>query len=766
MKQAARFVVFHPWVIIGATFLITVCFAAALISKGISFNGSPETLARNDETLKFFNEVRKTFGDDRVIIVALTTDDVFDREFLARLYKLTRELSAIRGVDEAQSLTNIKTLRETDGTISVEKLIPSRLFGSGATSNELAGLRNSITKDPLYVRHFVSTDGRSASVNVFLKSMDEASIRATAEEVESVAKRDAQPDEVLLAGVPIIEARGVRNMIHDFGFLSPIAGLLCFVVFMFAFRSVWGALLPMVTLVIGLTWTIGLMSLVGRPITVTTLSMPTVLMAVGGSYIFHVMNQHRISMSSQSLSSDQSRQAWLEGFNFICPAVTVSAFTTMAGFGALASSSVSTVRDMGIFNATGVFAMLVLSIGLVPATLSLLKPTAIARQEAKEDYAVWLNKFLKQATAAVLFRRKTVIAGSLLIAAAIGFGSVWLKVNTDYLKLFPRNSETVRAADLLHQRLAGAATVQLVLTTQPGTVLHQSFLEVASKLEQFALSQEGVDAAISIADIARQFKTVMSREETSKISDLDYERYLAEDESIFKLINRDQSRATIILRTNLYGSSQLRNLVDRINEFSSRNLPPGISVRATGSAVVLNDASDAVAASQVSSLFIALVGIYLMMAVLFRSARTGLLALIPNLLPILAFFGLLGWTGTTLDITTSLIASAVLGLAVDNAVHMIRRYRQASGERASDSAEDQGWAMWFTMLRTGKPMVLANLMLIAAFLIFVLSSFAPVRVGGILWALTIFACLIADLVFLPALMRTRVFAKSALGRTG
>src|SRR5262249_44674465 len=152
-------------------------------------------------------------------------------------------------------------------------------------------------------------------------------------------------------------------------------------------------------------------------------------------------------------------------------------------------------------------------------------------------------------------------------------------------------------------------------------------------------------------------------------SNSDYQRFLAEDESVYKLISRDQSRASIILRTNLYGSSQLRSLVDKINEWSKGNLPTDVSVRATGSAVVLNDASDAVASSQASSLCIALVVIYLMMAILFRSASTGLLALIPNLLPVLAFFGFLGWTGITLDITTSLIASAVLGLAVDNAVH-------------------------------------------------------------------------------------------------
>ena len=207
----------------------------------------------------------------------------------------------------------------------------------------------------------------------------------------------------------------------------------------------------------------------------------------------------------------------------------------------------------------------------------------------------------------------------------------------------------------------------------------------------------------------------------------------------------------IILRVNLFSSNELRELTRRIDEWSVVNLPPGVSQRATGSIILLNDASDAVAASQSSSLAIALITIYLMMVVLFRSFSTGLLALIPNLLPIVCYFGFLGWSGTALDITTSLVASAVLGLAVDNAVHMIRRYRQSVAERrpgvdrgdlpATLSPTDEGWAMWLTMLRTGKPMVLANLMLIAAFLVFVLSSFVPVRISGILWALGIASCL-------------------------
>jgi predicted RND superfamily exporter protein len=250
--------------------------------------------------------------------------------------------------------------------------------------------------------------------------------------------------------------------------------------------------------------------------------------------------------------------------------------------------------------------------------------------------------------------------------------------------------------------------------------------------------------------------------------------YLSGDESVSRLVSADGSRTVIILRVNTFSSNELLELTKKIDEWSRLNLPAGMTQRATGSIILLNDASDAVAASQTSSLAIALVTIYLMMVVMFRSFVTGLLALIPNLLPIICYFGYLGWSGTALDITTSLVASAVLGLAVDNAVHIIRRYRQCVTERTNaSSAEkamleglsegDEGWAIWLTMLRTGKPMILANVMLIAAFLIFVLSSFVPVRVAGLLWAGTIAACLAADLIFLPVLMKSKLFARAALG---
>lgn len=789
MIQPAKFVVSYPKTIISATIAITIVHVAIILIYGISFNGSPETLARKDETFNFYNETRKLFGDDRVIIVAITTDAVFTPAFLERLDRLTNKLAAVPGVDQALSLTNIKAIRRDQAGVTVGRLIDPR--GPGLKdAAELERLKQEVTSDPLYARHYVSVDGRTAAIDVLLKSLGESQTRAVAEQLESLANSEANGDDVFLSGIAIVDARGIKSMLRDMLVLSPIAAALCFAVFLLAFRSLWGALLPMAALIIGLIWTIGLMSLLGRPFTLATLPLPTMLMAVGGSYIFHVLNQYRVSMTALSPDTDlkSEHDAWLKGLSFIGPAVIVSGTATMAGFGALASSAVPTARDMGIFEALGVLALLVLTVVFIPATLHLLPRDALGKTGPRQaDYAVSLNRLLVSLTALILFRRRVVLIATLLITVVIGVGAAWLQVNTNYLQIFPKGSATVKDAVKLHERLAGAATIQLVVSRASGT--EADFFRAAAALEQFALKQPGVDSALSVVDIVKRINTVLPRRDVddpqagktgeeipddARLSTI-FGDYLSQDESLTHLVSSNRSQLVIILRANLFSSNELHELTRQIDEWSVVNLPAGISQRATGSIILLNDASDAVAASQSSSLMIALVTIYLMMVVLFRSFATGLLALIPNLIPIVWYFGVLGWTGTPLDITTSLVASAALGLAVDNAVHMIRRYRQCVAESRRDSVEgraelgaplatDEGKAMWLTMLRTGKPMVLANVMLIAAFLIFVLSSFVPVRIAGLLWGLTIGACLGGDLIFLPVLMKSRLFSRAALGK--
>ncbi|MGH9824909.1 MAG: efflux RND transporter permease subunit, partial [Blastocatellia bacterium] len=517
------------------------------------------------------------------------------------------------------------------------------------------------------------------------------------------------------------------------------------------------------------------------------------LIAIGASYMFHVLNQCRLSMNeyiayvakkprsesadspsdpaarSPLVTAQARRSCWLDGLQFIIPAVLVSGLATMAGFAALTSSSIPTARDMGAFNAVGVAVMLALTLLFVPAALSVIPAHAFQPRSSKHtEYAKPVGRLLRHVAALVMFRRPLVwlaFVGAFVLMTA---GAFRMRVETDYLGIFPKTSPTVRDARLLHERIAGASTVEVVVSGGPDALYSPAFLRAVANLEQFALTQPGVDAALSVSDIVKRINSVVDPSsgevipvEAGRIKSL-FRDFLSNEPDIKRLVapadTGQGSRAVIVLRTSLSASSSLHVLTAALAGWASANLPPGIKARATGSVVLLNDASDAVASSQMSSLALALISIYVMMVLLFRSFACGLLALIPNLLPTIGFFGFLGWFSIPLDLTTSLVATSALGLAVDNAVHLIRRYRQCSA-----MGRNKGWVMWLTLVRTGKPMVLANLTLIAGFLIFMASSFVPVRLAGLLWAVTIAACLAADLVFLPVLMTAKWFEKSASG---
>src|SRR5215471_824943 len=214
MIQPARFVVLHPKPIIAITLAVTAAYLAIILFFGVSFNGSPETLARKDENYDFYNETRRVFGDDHVIIVAITTTDVFKSDFLRKLNDLTERLAAVNGVDQALSLTNIKAVKKVEGGISIGRLIDLQ-SKEQLDSNSLARLKGEVTSDPLYSRHYVSTDGKTAAIDVFLKTMGEAESREVAEHVERVAKSEANGDEIFLAGVPIVDVRGIKSMLRD-----------------------------------------------------------------------------------------------------------------------------------------------------------------------------------------------------------------------------------------------------------------------------------------------------------------------------------------------------------------------------------------------------------------------------------------------------------------------------------------------------------------------------------------------------------------------
>jgi len=225
---------------------------------------------------------------------------------------------------------------------------------------------------------------------------------------------------------------------------------------------------------------------------------------------------------------------------------------------------------------------------------------------------------------------------------------------------------------------------------------------------------------------------------------------IATSPATFKsVVTEDFGETNILVRTNLSGSRRIEQTLARIRSWIGAHFPAELRVHLTGNLVLLSGTESDIVAGQIKSLSLALGIIFVVLALMFLSVRIGFFAILPNVVPIVLFFGTMGWLGILLNLGTSLIAAIALGIAVDSTIHYMARLNlELRGET------DQVAALVRTVRTVGVPIVYTTVALFLGFLTFGFSSFVPIQNFGILTGFTIAASLGANLVLLPALLAT------------
>jgi uncharacterized protein len=314
--------------------------------------------------------------------------------------------------------------------------------------------------------------------------------------------------------------------------------------------------------------------------------------------------------------------------------------------------------------------------------------------------------------------------------------------------------------DEINRRLGGAVNFDIIIEGKtPGAIADPHVLQRIAELQTFTeqLSNQGAGLAqtLSVVDFLKHLNRAFHRNDAQFYALPDSQRVveelLSERDQLKAFLDREGRSARVLVRGKVSSSRLMAGTLAEV-ERKGQELLPAFRVYTTGTLVLLNRTSDQISDEQVQSITIALITIYVMLSLLFKSLRVGFTALVPNLIPVLFFFGFMGWRGIPLNLTTSLVASVVLGLAVDNAVQFIMRFRRVQRE-----TEDLRMAIIESMRLSGRPIIYANVALAVTFAIFALSNFEPVGSFGLLSAVTIIGCLIEDLVLLPSRLTSPVF---------
>ncbi|MBN1916899.1 MAG: MMPL family transporter [Verrucomicrobia bacterium] len=671
----------------------------------------------------------------------------------------------------AEALKNVKTKEDVDRFFEqfVEriKLFKNNLVSKNLEATTITLIIGSHAEDVVgYVREIV----------------------AAANEQLGTSGRADQVDLVYQIGSPVIADEVVQFLKDDLKTLSGFTLGLIVIILAVCFRNVRGVVLPLVSAGIAYVWTFGLMSLMGAYLNMITVVIPTLLIAIGNAYALHVVSEF-FEEAGEGHRTGAGRRLKREIVTSTLFRVSLPVFlagaTTLIGFGSLALNRIDMIREFAFFSCFGLVALILLSLTLLPALLAVLP---LPKQRTKSDdhteesletkrspvlsFLRWLHRLDVKGQVFVY------IAAVLVIALCIA-GLFQLKVENAVISFFKKDAEVRMSFNDIQEVMAGCYTVNVVMEYKgPGD---EPYFQDPAVLRQIEALQQrvvegdpGIDMAISLVEYLKMTNAFMAGFRYDKQSLPETRKEIAalvaqfpnafgpDQTEIRQVATKDYQAINIIFRAHFEGAREFVIARDEILRLCGRDTdglalrkpPPDavafskdLDIHVTGLPLVVSESANAITKGQVSSLALAFICIFVIMAGLFMSVKVGFVAMIPNVFPILINYGIMGWAGIALSSATSLIASIALGIAVDDTIHYLARYNT---EFKKDF--DKKRAMKMSLLTAGQPIVFTSITLGIAFAVLLVSKFQPTIYFGLLMMITMVTALFGSLIILPVLM--------------
>ena len=796
---------FEGW----AHFVIRHRIAAVVLSLGatvallmqlpkLTVDNSPEALLLDDDpAVVAYDAFRDRFGREDRLIVEIRTPDPFAPAFLEKLRALHAAIeSEVPFVEEVDSLINARVVDGEAGELVVGELLedwPDSPAGFEA-------VRAEALSNPLYVDSLLCADGSCTALSIkpftysaagaeadllagfdgdddgnggsAIGSSEDAAydpegagpVYLTAAEGHALmtalrpllARFEAPDFETHVAGVLAMTYRIDRGMATDLATFLPltlaaIAGLLGLL-----FRRVVAVVLPLMVVVLSLTATLGLMIVLGIPGSTAVQILPVFLLTVGVCDAVHVL-----AIVYRRRAEGATREAAIAGaIGHSGLAILMTSVTTGAGMASFLTAEMGAVHDLGLIAPIGVALAYVYTMVTLPALLALV-PMRAAKLRPADAGEPPIDRFLVSAGRFAARRPFAVLAptaGLVLLAIA---GATQVGFSHNALNWFPDGDWARRDFERVDEDLGGSVGLDLVFETPEAGGLYEPDTlrridDFVTEVRAFAQPPIVVGSSISILDIVKETHEALHEDRPEERRIPDSREAVAQEMLLFEssgsddmeeLVDGEFRRARVHLRLPFVDALSFPPFLRRIDALAAERLGDDLGLRSTGMMTLLSQVFEAVIASMARSYVAALVMITPLMMLLLGSLRRGLVAMIPNVLPILAVLGAMGFAGIALDSTTMMIGAMVIGIAVDDTIHFMHKFH-----RHFDDTGDLEFAVCETLRTTGSAMLLTTLALTLGFVTFSGSHMTNIRTFGLVPAFATAVAFAAGIWVAPALM--------------
>ena len=740
----------YPFVYLAALLLLTGI--AGFYYVTLPTETSVESLIiENDPDLLFYEKFKEQFGEDEFLVVGIPTTDVFDPQVLQFIRQQTEKLEALNEIKEVVSLSNVDDFVGSESDFIVQPLI-EQLPEDDVSKERLCqrAQANTLIRESLL-------NPESTATLFFIRPIsrpdDPKYDERLVSKVEQIFKEIGPPwanYEYHLAGWLVTDVNLSRSMNRDMLTFMPLTYLLLISLVSFALRNRWAVILAITNVSICLIWTLALLNMIGGAMSPITSILPPLMMALAVSDSIHIfvafLKYDRRRKSLQSVMRETVGKLALPCF--------LTSFTTAIGFLSLAVSDVPPISNFGIAAAGGMMAEFALSMTIIPLGLYFLRNKISLKQPSVAETSFFHSKLERFAEALPRYRNPLLLSSSALIIVSLIL-SAQIKVETNLLEYFKQSSPVRQASNFIDKQLGGVETFEISLSTEiDDYFLDPEALQIIEKIEKFLKQQQIVSSVTSVNDFFREMNKAFHSENIEWLKLPDSREMTAQylllydGDDLDYLLDEQRRWVRISARITEHNSSKVAVYIDELqNYLNTLTSDSPIQAQVTGKTLIANKLIDFIISSQVQSLSLAFVLIFLLMLRIFRSWKLGLISVIPNMLPILLNFAVMGLCGVPLNSATAIIAAVAIGIAVDDTIHFICQYQQQRQAGYSTEASIQK-----AVVVKGTPIIMTSLIMTGGFGILLFGSFVPTIQFGILSALIMLFAVISDLIVLPALL--------------
>jgi len=664
---------------------------------------------------------------------------------------------------------------------------------------------------------------------------------------------------VYVTGMPVIVASINEEMTSDLMLLIPLVVVVVLTVLFFSFRRLSRVILPLLTVVIAVIWSVGAMPLFGFKLSVISTVLPVILVAVGSAYGIHVVTHYLTDRGSAQLSHEEHRRLVIGVLRKIIKPVFLAAITTFAGFFSLCFTEVHPIREFGYFSSFGVIAAFTVAVTLIPALLIIRGPEKKKDGKKEDTY----SNVIADTLMIVARKKRTVLTLAVLVVLFSIYGLTKIISDNAMIEYFKPDTEVSKSDRFIRENFGGSKVINVVLQAENSeTILHPQTLTALDGLGEYLSKNPDVGKLMGFTDMVKRINQVLNADEdpaglkrveettltfddfgfsdfgsdfgfgdwdfdeTADYYDAPYpapdgEEKLFTQGEFFALLDRASgtSRALsandlvkelkrqvnyegaayyeipadparygkdtpedlqrlvsnylVLLSGNIsnyandsleptaikttvqlktLGMDDSQEIFDAAERYLSANVPPGVSITIGGATMAEGSLNNLVVRSQVISVLISILCVFLIVSFSNRSPVAGVIGIAPLSISILVNFAVMGFTGIKLNLGTSMVASVSVGIGIDYSIHFLEAFKREYRQHCSAELNLGKNFLWHSFNSSGKAIIINAVSVGAGFAVLLLSRFNMLVDLGLLIAITMFTSSLVSLTVLPVLL--------------